>query len=223
MKKKTPHGAPDSLRYGASWGDPFINSWALSIVTVVEDAERDYPLIHVTEAELNASIANIRLSRTAYLPRVVGLHNSIGLPGTMFFGALLPQNAVPSMSGPVIGSDDQQVGLGKRRRISSQLAAIRLRSASCERGHCDCCQGSRSGKRKTDPTGSRNRRRGRRTSDGGGCRTGETSSASGGGQLGDASAKCSCADFSPATPAGADECRELKLGKSPGQHPTCTG
>jgi hypothetical protein len=42
-------------------------------VNVVQDAERDYPLIHVTQEELNASIANIRLARTAYLPRVDGL------------------------------------------------------------------------------------------------------------------------------------------------------
>ncbi len=79
---------------------------ALSIVTVVEDAERDYPLIHVTEAELNASIANIRLSRTAYLPRVDGLAQLNRATRNNVFGALLPQNAVPSMSGPVIGSNN---------------------------------------------------------------------------------------------------------------------
>ena len=83
-----------------AWGQ------ALSIVTVVEDAERDYPLIHVTEAELNASIANIRLSRTAYLPRVDGLAQLDRATRNNLFGALLPQNTIPSMSGPVIGSNN---------------------------------------------------------------------------------------------------------------------
>ena len=78
-------------------------AWAqtLSIVSVVQDAERDYPLIHVTESELNASIANIRLSRTAYLPRVDGIAQFNRGTRNNVFGALLPQSVVPSMSGPV--------------------------------------------------------------------------------------------------------------------------
>jgi outer membrane protein TolC len=78
----------------------------LSIITVVQDAERDYPLIHVTEAELNASIANIRLSRTAYLPRIDGIAQFNRATRNNVFGALLPQSIVPSISGPVIGSDN---------------------------------------------------------------------------------------------------------------------
>lgn len=78
----------------------------LSIVSVVQDAERDYPLIHVTEAELNASIANIRLSRTAYLPRVDGTAQFNRGTRNNVFGALLPQSVVPSMSGPVINSNN---------------------------------------------------------------------------------------------------------------------
>jgi outer membrane protein len=78
----------------------------LSIVSVVEDAERDYPLIHVSEADLNASIANIRLSRTAYLPRVDGIAQFNRGTRNNVFGALLPQGIVPSMSGPVINSNN---------------------------------------------------------------------------------------------------------------------
>ena len=78
----------------------------LSMVSVVQEAERDYPLIHVTEAELNASIANIRLSRTAYLPRVDGLAQFNRGTRNNVFGALLPQSIVPSMSGPVINSNN---------------------------------------------------------------------------------------------------------------------
>jgi outer membrane protein len=78
----------------------------LSIVSVVQDAARDYPLIHVTEAELNASVANIRLSRTAYLPRVDGLAQFNRATRNNVFGALLPQSVVSSMSGPVINSNN---------------------------------------------------------------------------------------------------------------------
>jgi outer membrane protein len=78
----------------------------LSIASVVENAERDYPLIHVTEAELNASIANIRLSRTAYLPRVDGMAQFNRATRNNVFGALLPQSILPSMSGPVINSNN---------------------------------------------------------------------------------------------------------------------
>ncbi len=78
----------------------------LSIVSVVQDAERDYPLVHVTESELNASIANIRLSRTAYLPRVDGIAQFNRGTRNNVFGTLLPQSVVPSMSGPVINSNN---------------------------------------------------------------------------------------------------------------------
>lgn len=79
---------------------------SLSIATVVHDAERDYPLIHVTEAELNASVANIRLSRTAYLPRVDGIAQFNRATRNNIFGSLLPQATLPSISGPVIGSNN---------------------------------------------------------------------------------------------------------------------
>jgi outer membrane protein len=78
----------------------------LSIVSVVQDAERDYPLVHVTESELNASIANIRLSRTAYLPRVDGIAQFNRGTRNNVFGTLLPQSVVLSMSGPVIDSNN---------------------------------------------------------------------------------------------------------------------
>ena len=78
----------------------------ISLLTVVQDAERDYPLIHVTEAELNASVANIRLSRTAYLPRVDGIAQFNRATRNNIFGALLPQSTLPSMSGPVIGTNN---------------------------------------------------------------------------------------------------------------------
>jgi outer membrane protein len=77
---------------------------ALTITDVVQSALRDYPLIHVTQEELNASAAGIQLARTAYLPRVDGLAQFNRATRNNVFGALLPQSIIPSMTGPVIGS-----------------------------------------------------------------------------------------------------------------------
>jgi outer membrane protein TolC len=78
----------------------------LTVVSVVQGAERDYPLIHVTQEQLNASIADIRLARTAYLPRVDGIAQFNRATRNNVFGTLLPQNTIPLMSGPVIGSNN---------------------------------------------------------------------------------------------------------------------
>jgi outer membrane protein TolC len=78
----------------------------LSITEVVQSALRDYPLIHISQEELNASAANIRLARTAYLPRIDGLLQVNRATRNNVFGTLLPQNTLPSISGPVIGSNN---------------------------------------------------------------------------------------------------------------------
>src|SRR5258708_29946840 len=78
----------------------------LTITDVVQSAVRDYPLIHVTQEELNASAAGIQLARTAYLPRIDGLAQFNRATRNNVFGALFPQNTIPSMTGPVIGSNN---------------------------------------------------------------------------------------------------------------------
>jgi outer membrane protein len=78
----------------------------LTITDVVQSAVRDYPLIHVTQEELNASAAGIQLARSAYLPRIDGLAQFNRATRNNVFGILFPQNTIPSMSGPVIGSNN---------------------------------------------------------------------------------------------------------------------
>ncbi len=78
----------------------------LTITDVVQSAVRDYPLIHVTQEELNASAAGIQLARTAYLPRIDGLAQFNRATRNNVFGALFPQSTIPSMTGPVIGSNN---------------------------------------------------------------------------------------------------------------------
>ena len=78
----------------------------LTIVQVVQDAEQNYPAIHLSEQDLNAAVANIRLARTAYLPRLDGIIEINRATRNNVFGTLLPQNTLPSMSGPVIGTNN---------------------------------------------------------------------------------------------------------------------
>jgi len=78
----------------------------LTIVEVVQDAQHNYPTIHVSEQELNAAVANIRLARTSYMPRLDGIAQINRATRNNVFGTLLPQNVLPSMSGPVIGTNN---------------------------------------------------------------------------------------------------------------------
>lgn len=78
----------------------------ISLNDVVQTALRDYPQIHVSQEELNASIADIQQARTAYLPRADALLQANRATRNNIFGTLLPQSTIPSISGPVIGSNN---------------------------------------------------------------------------------------------------------------------
>ena len=55
---------------------------------------------------MNAAAAGIRLARTAYLPHVDGVAQVNRATRNNVFGVLLPGSGIPSMSGPVIGSNN---------------------------------------------------------------------------------------------------------------------
>lgn len=80
------------------------NSTSLS--AVVSEAEKNYPTIRVSQEELNASAARLALARTAYLPRMDSVAQFNRGTRNNVFGALLPQAVIPSMSGPVIGTNN---------------------------------------------------------------------------------------------------------------------
>jgi outer membrane protein TolC len=79
---------------------------SLTLIQVVESALRDYPQIHISQEQLNAAVANIELARTAYLPHADGLFQVNRGTRNNVFGQLFPQSTIPSMSGPVIGSNN---------------------------------------------------------------------------------------------------------------------
>jgi outer membrane protein len=67
---------------------------------------RNYPSVRVTQEQMNAAAARIRLAQTAYLPRIDGLGQVNRATRNNVFGLLLPQNVVPSISGPVLGANN---------------------------------------------------------------------------------------------------------------------
>jgi outer membrane protein len=71
----------------------------MNIARAVEDALRNYPSIRVTQEQINAAAAGIRLAQTAYLPRVDGLVQVNRASRNTFYGLLLPQGIIPGVDG----------------------------------------------------------------------------------------------------------------------------
>src|SRR3984893_8723327 len=79
---------------------------ALTLAQAVENSLKNYPSIRISQEQTNAAAAAIQLARTAYLPRVDALAQINRATRNNVFGLLLPQSVIPSMSGPVIGSNN---------------------------------------------------------------------------------------------------------------------
>ncbi len=77
-----------------------------TLAQAVENSLKNYPSIKVSQEQVNASAAAIQLARTAYLPRIDALAQINRATRNNVFGLLLPQSVIPSMSGPVIGSNN---------------------------------------------------------------------------------------------------------------------
>ncbi|MGD0497074.1 MAG: TolC family protein [Bryobacteraceae bacterium] len=78
----------------------------LTLSQAVDAAVRGYPSIRAAQEQVNAAAAAIGLARTAYLPRVDALAQVNRATRNNVFGMLLPQSVIPSISGPVIGSNN---------------------------------------------------------------------------------------------------------------------
>ncbi len=78
----------------------------LTLQQAVEAAAKNYPSIRVSQEQINAAAAGIRLARTSYLPRIDALAVMNRATRNNVFGILLPQSVIPSMSGPVLGTNN---------------------------------------------------------------------------------------------------------------------
>jgi outer membrane protein TolC len=83
-----------------------LHAQPLTLTQAVETALRNYPSIRVTEEQTQAAAAAISLARTAYLPRIDALAQANRATRNNVFGMLLPQSVIPSMSGPVLGTNN---------------------------------------------------------------------------------------------------------------------
>jgi outer membrane protein TolC len=71
----------------------------MTLDQAVQSALRNYPSIRVTQEQMNAAAAGIRLAQTAYLPRVDGLAQVNRATRNTFYGLLLPQSVIPGVDG----------------------------------------------------------------------------------------------------------------------------
>lgn len=78
----------------------------MSMTQAVETALRNYPSVQVTQEQIAAAAAGIQLARTAYLPRIDANAQVSRATRNQVFGTLLPQQVIPPLSGPVIGTNN---------------------------------------------------------------------------------------------------------------------
>src|SRR5690348_11177087 len=112
----------------AGWAQPR----ALTSAEAVQDALRNYPSVRVSQEQVNAAAARIDLARTAYLPRVDALAQVNRATRNNVFGLLLPQNTIPSISGPVLGTTNLGTAWGSAigTQVSWEPFDFGLRGAS---------------------------------------------------------------------------------------------
>ena len=77
----------------------------LSLDQAVERALKTYPAVRVSLEQVSAAAAGITLARTAYLPRADFLGQENRATHNNVFGLLLPQPIIPTISGPVLGTN----------------------------------------------------------------------------------------------------------------------
>src|SRR5215813_7294700 len=80
----------------------------LTLEQAIQYATDHYPTLRAAFEQVNASAANVDVARAAYLPRLDSLWQSNRATANNVFGQLLPQNVIPSMSGPVLASASGQ-------------------------------------------------------------------------------------------------------------------
>lgn len=78
----------------------------LTLAAAVDQAMRNYPSLRISDENIRAAAAGVQLARTAYLPKVDALAQVNRATRNNVFGLLLPQSVIPSISGPVIGSNN---------------------------------------------------------------------------------------------------------------------
>ena len=108
------------------WAQPPAAPETLTVAQAVERALRNYPSIQVSREQVGAAAAAIRLARTAYLPRIDALAMVNRATRNNLLGMSLPQSTIPSMSGPVLGTNNLGTAFGSAIGASGHLGTVRL-------------------------------------------------------------------------------------------------
>src|SRR5438309_8030625 len=80
----------------------------LTLGQAVQQSVEKYPAVRGSLEQVSAAAAGINLARTAYLPRADFLGQVNRATHNNVFGLLFPQSVIPSMTGPVLGTNSGQ-------------------------------------------------------------------------------------------------------------------
>src|SRR2546423_10280513 len=80
----------------------------LTIQDAVRESLAQYPAVRSSMEQVSAAAAGINLARTSYLPRADFLGQVNRATHNNVFGQLFPQSVIPSMTGPVLGTNSGQ-------------------------------------------------------------------------------------------------------------------
>jgi outer membrane protein len=75
---------------------------SVTLVEAVERAEKNYPTVQVSLAQVDAAVAGIRFARTSYLPRFDSLAQVNRATFNNIYGMLLQQSVISPISGPPV-------------------------------------------------------------------------------------------------------------------------
>jgi outer membrane protein len=78
----------------------------LTLAAAIDAAEANYPRTRVALEQRNAAQAAVGVARSAYYPRADVLWQTNRATANNIYGLLLPQGVIPSISGPVIASNN---------------------------------------------------------------------------------------------------------------------
>jgi outer membrane protein len=106
----------------------------VTIGAAIEAAVKDFPTVTEATARAAAATEAVRESRAAYVPRLDAVWQLNRASRNNVFGLLLPQNIVPSISGPVLGTDTFESAWGSAAGLlfSAEVFDFGRRSAAVE-------------------------------------------------------------------------------------------
>jgi outer membrane protein TolC len=93
-----------ALAFSAKVNAQVSQTQTFSLEEALQYAVDHYPTVRAALEQSNASMANVDVARSSYLPRLDAFWQTNRATANNTFGLLLPQSALPSISGPVLSS-----------------------------------------------------------------------------------------------------------------------